>query len=143
MLRGTISLAAGLALLSVSELAGLAYLRIVAAVLLVAGAVDIGIAAGRKPRVAGMLKRIGGIFSRAAVCVAAAVLAAPVLTVLIGSLAGAATQLFNANSVIDMPLVITGGVVGLLLLTATLTALVVGIGAILGKAPDQAAEEKV
>ena len=143
MLRGTISLAAGLALLFVSELAGLASLRIVAAVLLAAGAVDIGVAAGRKPRLAGMLKRIGGIFSRTAVCVAAAVLVAPVLTVLIGSLAGAATQLFNSNSVINMPLVITGGAVGLLLLTVTLMALVIGIGAILGKAPDQAPKEKV
>ncbi len=137
MRYGMIPIASGLLLLSVSELAGFASIRFVAAVLLVAGAVGVGIAASRKPRLVRTLPRIAGIFSRTAFCVAAAVLVAPVVAVLIGSLAGAVTQLFSSSSVTDILPAISAGVVGLLLLTVTVTALIVAIGAICNKALPQ------
>ena len=139
---GLIFLAAGLALLVVSELAGIAAIRILAFTLLAGGSAGVGVAFGLRPRPVGMLERIAAIFSRAAVCVVASVLVAPLLIVLTASLAGVAIQLLDPQSDANVPLIVAGGVTGLLLLAVTVTAFVTGIAAIRGKTRGKSAQEQ-
>lgn len=139
---GLIFLAAGLALLVVSELAGIAAIRILAFTLLAGGSAGVGVAFGLRPRPVGMLERIAAIFSRAAVCVIASVLVAPLLIVLTASLAGVAIQLLDPQSDANVPLIVAGGVTGLLLLAVTVTAFVTGIAAIRGKTRGKSAQEQ-
>jgi len=139
---GLIFLAAGLALLVVSELAGIAAIRILAFTLLAGGSAGVGVAFGLRPRPVGMLERIAAIFSRAAVCVIASVLVAPLLIVLTASLAGVAIQLLDPQSDANVPLIVAGGVTGLLLLAVTVTAFVTGIAVIRGKTRGKSAQEQ-
>jgi hypothetical protein len=142
MLYGIIPLAAGLALLLVAELAGVAALRIIAAVLLVGGAIGGGMAADLSPHSQRLLNRICGMFPRIAVCTLAMILMVPVLTVITTSLVRVTTLLVNLSSVTNISLVIVGGIIGLLLLTAMLMVIVTGIGAIRGKTLPQSAKEQ-
>ena len=142
MRYGLIFLAAGLALLVVSELAGIAAIRILAFTLLAGGSAGVGVAFGLRPRPVGMLERIAAIFSRAAVCVIASVLVAPLLIVLTASLAGVAIQLLDPQSDANVPLIVAGGVTGLLLLAVTVTAFVTGIAVIRGKTRGKSAQEQ-
>ena len=106
------------------------------------GSAGVGVAFGLRPRPVGMLERIAAIFSRAAVCVIASVLVAPLLIVLTASLAGVAIQLLDPQSDANVPLIVAGGVTGLLLLAVTVTAFVTGIAAIRGKTRGKSAQEQ-
>jgi hypothetical protein len=142
MRYGLILLAAGVAVLLMSEAGEWAALRMLAVVLLVGGAIAAGIAGGAHPQSAAYIKRVGAIFSRNAMCAVAILLTAPALAVLAASLYGALVRLTSSNAAGDAPLLILGGVVALILLALASTVVVLGTGAIRGKTPQQPTEKQ-
>ena len=91
MRYGLILLAAGVAVLLMSEAGEWAALRMLAVVLLVGGAIAAGIAGGAHPQSAAYIKRVGAIFSRNAMCAVAILLTAPALAgrfIAVGDLQG-------------------------------------------------------
>lgn len=134
---GFIFLAAGICVLMAAEFAGWAALRMLAIVLLVGGAIAVGIGSGSHPQSTTFLKRVGAIFSRNAVCALAVLLAAPALAVLAASLYGAFVRLTNSSAAGDMPMLVLGGLVALLMLALAVTVVSLGTGAIRGSTPTQ------
>lgn len=129
MLSGVIALAVGTVLLVAGEFWGHTALRIVAATLLVAGAIALGIARaafehaafsdGRKPLL------------RALACFIAVLLSAPPLLLLLAALTAAIRQ-YSAAA--EPASIAAGGAIALLLLVILIAALVIGVLALCSQA---------
>lgn len=129
---GSIFLAAGLILLLASEFAGIGSVRLLAAVLLAAGAAAIGVAAGLKSWQVEIPARIAVVAARATACLAAAVLTAPAAVLFAFSLAASVSRLVYSDSVLPLA-AIASGLAALLMLAALAAAFALAIGAIRGK----------
>ena len=135
MLSGVIALAAGAGGVLASEFAGHHSLRILAALLLVAGAIALGIArsAVLRPASSGGRKSL----MHALACLIAVLLSAPPLLLFLTALA-AAYRRYTTSA--DPALITAGGAIAFLLLVILIAALAIGVYALCSR--EQAREDQ-
>ena len=123
-------IAFGIAVLLAAELAVVGALRIVAVLLLAAGAIGTGVGAGFGVGAAAVLARVAAPFSRATVVLVAVLFALPVSVVLCAVVAGAGIAFAAGAPTSGNALLLGGGLLATIFLAGVLVALILGVRAI-------------